>query len=137
PRSDGVLNQRIGEPGQSHMMITGPGAEDEDDVEELAPPGEGADAAAAPGPAPTPGAIGDPGLTVRVIEGRPTITRVRAGSPAERAGLAPGFVVTHIAGRPLRAVSDSSRPLRPVEERFAIRRSAQRRLLGPAGTRVT
>jgi carboxyl-terminal processing protease len=133
-----TLNQMIGELGQSHMMITGPGADDEDDAEELAPPGDGApDAAPAPGPAPTPGALGDPGLTVRVIDGRPTVTRVRAGSPAERAGLAPGFIVTHIAGRPVRAVSDSARPLRPVEERFAIRRAAQRRLLGPAGTRVT
>jgi carboxyl-terminal processing protease len=128
-----TLNQMIGELGQSHMMITGPGAEDEDDIEELSAPGE---AGGTPTPVPTPGAIGDPGLTVRVIEGRPTITRVRAGSPAERAGLAPGFVVTHIAGRELRAVADSSRPLRPVEERFAIRRVAQRRLLGASGTRV-
>jgi carboxyl-terminal processing protease len=74
---------------------------------------------------------------VRVIDGRPTITRVRPRSPADRAGLAPGFVVTHIAGRELRAVTDSARPLRPVEERFAIRRAAQQRLMGPAGTRVT
>jgi len=81
--------------------------------------------------------VGDPGLTVRVIEGRPTITAVRAGSSAERAGLQPGFIVTQIAGRELKVTTDSSRALRPVEERFAVRRLALRRLLGLAGTRVT
>jgi carboxyl-terminal processing protease len=135
-----VLNQMLGEVGQSHMMITGPGAEDEDDLEELADPGEtgGATSAAVGSPS---GAIservGDPGLTVRVIEGRPTISEVRHGSAAERAGLQPGFIVTHIAGRELKVTSDSARAMRPVEERFAVRRLALRRLLGLAGTRVT
>ncbi|HEV3031402.1 MAG TPA: S41 family peptidase [Polyangia bacterium] len=129
-----TLNQMIGELAQSHMMITGPGSDDEDDVEELAAPGE----AATSGPAaPSSGAVGDPGLTVRVIEGRPTITAVRRGSAAERAGLEPGYLVTHIAGREMKVTTDSARPLRPVEERFAIRRLALRRLLGVAGTRVT
>jgi len=141
-----ALNQMIGELGQSHMMITGPGAEDADDAEELAAPGESATTNAAPPPANNDagssasgaiGAIGDPGLTVRVIEGRPTITAVRSGSAAARAGLAPGFIVTHIAGRELKATTDSSRAMRPVEERFAIRRLATRRLLGLAGTRVS
>jgi carboxyl-terminal processing protease len=85
----------------------------------------------------SPDAIGDPGIVVRVIDGRPTITRVRSGSPADRARLAPGFVVTEIAGHEVKALTDSARALRPVEERFAIRRAAQRRLLGPAGTRVS
>jgi carboxyl-terminal processing protease len=118
-----TLNQMIGELGQSHMMISGPGAED--DTEE---PG---DSTAGPGGA------ADPGVTIRVIENRPTITRVRAGSPAERAGLRPGFIVTHIGGRELRVQSPSQRALRPVEERFALRRRAQHRLMGPAGTKVS
>jgi carboxyl-terminal processing protease len=130
-----ALNQMIGELGQSHMTITGPGADDEDDIEELAEPGESA--ASGPAPSPTSGSVGDPGLTVRVIEGQPTISAVRAGSSAERAGLQPGYVVTHIAGRELKVTADSARPLRPVEERFAVRRLAMRRLLGVAGTRVT
>jgi C-terminal peptidase prc len=144
-----VANQMIGELGQSHMLIVGPGSEDEDDAEQMSPPSE--TPAATPGaPTNTPraktptdvaavdlDAIGDPGLTVRVIDGRPTITRVRAGSSADRAGLVAGTIVTQIAGRPLGAPHDSARPLRPVEERFAIRRVAQRRLLGPPGTRVT
>ncbi len=129
-----TLNQMIGELGQSHMMITGPGSEEEDDLEELTAPGE----AATSGPAaPSSGRIGDPGLTVRVIEGRPTITAVRPRSAAERAGLEPGYIVTHIGGHELKATTDSARSMRPVEERFAIRRLAMRRLLGVAGTRVT
>jgi carboxyl-terminal processing protease len=132
-----TLNQMIGELGQSHMMITGPGSEDEDDLEELAAPGEAATSGPQAPPTEVVGGIGDPGLSVRVIEGRPTITAVRPHSAAERAHLEPGFIVTHIGGRELKATTDSARPMRPVEERFAIRRLATRRLLGPAGTRVT
>jgi carboxyl-terminal processing protease len=118
-----TLNHMVGELGQSHMMISGPGADD--DAEEA---GDHADG---------PGGAADPGITIRVIENRPTITRVRADSPAERAGLLPGFVVTQIAGRDLRLQAPSQRPLRPVEERFALRRRAQHRLMGPAGTKVS
>jgi sarcosine oxidase, subunit alpha len=142
-----VANQMIGELGQSHMLIVGPGAEEDDEIEQMAPPAVAATPAATPPATPSqpPGTpapvekdgVGDPGLTVRVIDGRPTITRVRAGSAADRAGLAAGYVVTQIAGRPLAAPRDSARPLRPIEERFAIRRAAQRRLQGPPGTRVS
>ena len=133
-----VLNQMIGELGQSHMMITGPGAEDEVAADETAKPGDAPPDLPAEEPAsPAGGPIGDPGLTVRIIEGRPTITRVRAGSSAEQVGLAPGYVVTQIGGRPLKAPHNSTRPLRPVEERFELRRAAALRLAGPVGTRVT
>jgi carboxyl-terminal processing protease len=131
-----ALNQMIGELGQSHMMVTGPGDDNDDDAHELAATAEQA-AGTRPDAAPTGDGIGDPGLTVRVIEGRPTMTQVRDGSSADRAGLRPGFVVTAIAGRPLGAPRSNGRSLRPVEERFAVRRAAARRLVGPAGTRVT
>ena len=133
-----VLNQMIGELGQSHMMITGPGAEDEVAADETAKPGDAPSDVPAEEPAgPVGGPIGDPGLTVRIIEGRPTITRVRAGSSAEKVGLSPGYVVTQIGGRPLKAPHDSTRALRPVEERFELRRAAALRLAGPVGSRVT
>jgi C-terminal peptidase prc len=123
-----IANQMIGELGQSHMVIVGPGAAEDDDEPDPAKAGAQTNDS---------DLGGDPGVTVRVIDGRPTITRVRAGSSADHAGLAAGFVVTQIAGRPLGPPRDSVRPLRPVEERFAIRRAAQRRLLGPTGSRVT
>jgi sarcosine oxidase, subunit alpha len=128
-----VLNQMVGELGQSHMLITGPGDEDENDAEETPAPGE----APAQAPVPATDAVGDPGVTVRVIEGRPTVTRVQPGSSAEHMGLRPGFIVTEIGGRPITATHPSARALRPVEERFALRRAAAHRLSGPPGTRVT
>jgi carboxyl-terminal processing protease len=81
--------------------------------------------------------VGDPGLTVRVIEDRPTITAVREGSSAERAGLRPGLVVTHVGGWAVKTGPTSARALRPVEERFHLRHAAARRLAGPAGSKVT
>lgn len=164
-----TLNLMLGELGDSHMTVTGPGAEDDSADSPESPPSTSptlagrastmgappatpastsASTPAAASPAPTPAAaaptppaavsgIGDPGLLVRVIDGRPTIARVRRGSPAERAGLAPGFLVTAIAGRPLGSPPRSARPLRPVEERFATRQAALRRLQGPTGTKVT
>ena len=62
PPSIASLNQMIGELGQSHMVIVGPGADEDDDA------GDRRQATPPPGT----GAIGDPGLTVRVIDGRPT-----------------------------------------------------------------
>lgn len=120
------LNAMIGELGQSHMEVTGPGDRDEDD-----PPPDGESATAAAGPP------GEPGLTVRIVEDRPTVTRVRRGSSADRAGVRPGFVVTHIAGRPLTAAPRGIRPMRPAEERFWARLLATRRLAGPAGSKLT
>jgi carboxyl-terminal processing protease len=121
-----TLNQMLGALGQSHLEVTGPGAEELPIAEE---PG-GTDGSWG-------GETGDPGLTVRSIEGRPTITAVRAGSSAARAGLRPGFIVTHLGGRPAGALPPSPRPMRPVEERFRLRLQAMQRLTGPVGSKVT
>src|SRR3954469_9567830 len=122
-----LLNEMLGALGQSHLEVTGPGAEELPLAEEPAS-NQGV---------PTSGETGDPGLTVRIIEGRPTITAVRPGSSAARAGLKPGFIVTHLGGRPADALPPSPRPRRPIEERFRLRLQAMQRLSGPVGTRVT
>ncbi len=118
-----LLNEMIGQLGQSHLEVMGPGS-------------PGRVAFDSDGPAQTGGAA-EPGLTVRVVEGRPTITQVRPGSPAARAGLRAGFVVTHIGGWETRTTGWSARPLRPIEERFYARVAAMRRLGGVPGSRVT
>ena len=111
-----TVNQMLGELGQSHLRLSGPGSD--------------------PAASGTEDGDADPGVTVRVIENRATVTAVRAGSSADKAGLKPGFIVTHIGGWvPTPGVSP--RPLRPVEERFALRVAAARRLSGPEGSRVT
>jgi carboxyl-terminal processing protease len=117
------LNQMLGELGQSHLEVAGPGA----------PPSPAFD----PEAPPTSGGEADPGFVVRIIEGRPTVTLVRPQSSAERAGLRAGFIVTHIGGWQVQTAMRGGRPLRPVEERFYARLAASRRLLGPTGSRVT
>jgi carboxyl-terminal processing protease len=117
------LNQMLGELGQSHLEVAGPGSTPSPALDTGAPPSAGGEA--------------DPGLVVRIIEGRPTVTLVRPESPAQRAGIRPGFVVTHIGGWEVKSESRGGRPLRPVEQRFYARVAAARRLLGPPGTQVT
>jgi carboxyl-terminal processing protease len=131
-----LLNEMLGQLGQSHLEVHGPGDE--------ATSPEGLEVGATPAAEGTAGqpvveasGIGEPGLLVRIIEGKPTITRVRPGSSAARAGLEPGLVVTHIGGRELASLPRSGRALRPVEERFRLRQLAARRLAGPVGTRVS
>jgi carboxyl-terminal processing protease len=46
-------------------------------------------------------AEGGPGLEVRVVGGRELVTRVMAGSPAQRAGVRPGWEILRIEGRPV------------------------------------
>jgi carboxyl-terminal processing protease len=124
-----AVNQMLGALGQSHLEVSGPGAEEIPLAEEPAPPANSNAAWSSD--------VGDPGLTVRIIEGKPTITMVRAGSSAARAGLRPGFIVTHVGGRAAAALPPAPRPLRPIEERFRLRLQAMQRLSGPVGTRVT
>jgi carboxyl-terminal processing protease len=117
------LNQMLRELGQSHLEVSGPGSEARPKNEELPPLASDA--------------VGDPGVTVRVIEDRPTISAVRDGSSAAKAGLRAGLVITHIGGWPVKSSVSSPRALRPVEERFYLRHAAARRLAGPVGSRVT
>jgi len=128
-----LLDEMLAALGQSHLEVHGPG---EDAAERLEPAG----------PARPPGGnevvdlgtdVGDPGLVVRLIEGKPTVARVRPGSSAERAGLRPGFLLTHIGGRDVAVLPRSVRALRPVEERFRLRTRAARLLSGPVGSRVS
>jgi len=128
-----LLNEMLGALGQSHLEVHGPGDEAEaqtDDPEPARPPGSAEVIEVGTG-------TGDPGLVVRAIEGKPTVTWVRSDSSAARAGLRPGYVVTHIGGRAVASLSASSRPLRPVEERFRLRRHAAHLLSGPTGSKVS
>ncbi len=131
-----LLNEMLGELRQSHLEVSGPGADPNPALDE-APP---AATTRTPSGEPLPQLsddTGDPGIVVRVIDGKPTITSLRPGSSADKNGLRPGFVVTHIGGREIKANPPSSRPLRPVEERFYVRLAAARRLSGAVGSRIT
>jgi carboxyl-terminal processing protease len=128
-----VLNEMLGTLGQSHLEVHGPGEMPEDEAIE---PQTGPSHAAAEVVVVGTG-TGDPGLVVREIEGKATIFSVRPGSTAEQAGVHPGYLVTHIGGRSVTALPASSHALRPVEDRFRLRRHAARLLSGPVGSRVS
>ncbi len=130
-----LLNEMLGLLGQSHLQVHGPGEESASPPDEIPLPQTKTAASDAIREAGDD--YGDPGLLVRIIEGKPTITRVRPGSSAAGAGLRPGFVVTHIGGRALASLPPSGRALRPVEERFRLRQLAARRLAGLVGSRVS
>ena len=128
-----LLNEMLGALGQSHLEVRGPGDESDppaDEPEPARPPGSAEVIEVGTG-------TGDPGLVVRSIEGKPTVTWVRPESSADRAGLRPGYVISHIGGRAVASLSPSSRPLRPVEERFRLRRRAAHLLSGPTGSKVS
>jgi len=129
-----VMNDMLGELKQSHLFITGPG-----DESELGPQTEEQSGGTVPQTAIDLNTLGDPGIIVRVIgtgNGAATITFVRPNSSAAKAGLRAGTVVTHIGGRPLASLK-SRRAMRPVEERFHLRRLASQALTGPVGSQVT
>lgn len=126
-----VVNEMLGGLGQSHLEVHGPGEASEEEVGEPEPRAARAAEVIEVGTD-----TGDPGVVVREIEGKATVFSVRPGSSAERGGLRPGYLVTHIGGRDVAALPASVRPLRPVEERFRLRRHAARLLSGPVGSKV-
>ena len=116
-----VLNQMIGELGQSHMMITGPGAEDEVAAEETAEPGD------APADARPPRRPSAPAADRSAIPGSPCASSrgarpSRACAPARPpSGPAsqPGFVVTPDRRAPAQGAARLVAPAAP--RRGAVR----------------
>lgn len=128
-----VVNEMLGSLGQSHLEVHGPGEAPEEEAPEARPtPSQPAAEVVEVGTG-----TGDPGLVVRDIEGKATVFSVRPGSSAARAGLRPGYLVSHIGGKSVASLPASARALRPVEERFRLRRHAAHLLSGPVGTKVS
>ncbi|RMG54472.1 MAG: PDZ domain-containing protein [Acidobacteria bacterium] len=129
-----LLNQMLGELHQSHFAVIPPSVTIDEDAEAGAsetPPSEARSDRRADHDA-------EVGLTVQWVEDQPVITRVEERSPAARAGLRPGFVVTHIDGEPVNELWEklALRKVRPVERRSLFMRRIDRRLRGPAGSTV-
>lgn len=81
---------------------------------------------------------GDCGMTVRLVEDRPTVTDVAHDGPAEAAGLRPGYVVTRVGTHVLADVrlltKDGAGS--PVVASFRFRRAVQTLLAGMPGSRI-
>ena len=145
-----VLQKMLGELKQSHFNIIPPDAYRAEDEASGKPGnggggkpqnggggGEGGGSGAGSG-----AGGGDVGLTVQIVEEQPVITRVETDGPGARAGLRPGFVLTHIDNKPLapllaRMRSEArTRRRHPAEADFYARFAVAGRLGGPAGESV-
>lgn len=109
-----LLEQMLGELKQSHYAIIPPNvylAEDETSTRR----GEA-----------------ETGLTVQLVEQQAVITRVAPGSPAEKAGMKPGYVITQVNEKPVEEILTKirERKLNPVEERLQVYIAFRSRLSG-------
>ena len=91
---------------------------------------------------PTVIAGGSPGLDVRLFDGEVVITSVEPGSPADRAGLRPGFVIQSIDGSPVEQIAREAElgMAPPHNERNRIETITSDilgRIYGPPDTDVT
>jgi carboxyl-terminal processing protease len=116
-----LLNAMLGELKQSHFAVIPPSFFALDEK------GDGKSSRA------------EVGVTVQIVEGRPTITRVERDSTAFAAGLRPGFIVMSIDGESLDDLMRkiAARKERPVTQRSLLLRAARSRLRGEAGTTVS
>lgn len=81
---------------------------------------------------------GGVGMTLRIVEGRPTITEVEPDGPAARAGLEPGYVVTKIGDKVLADLQSKaeSAPGLTKLKRYRVRRAINRPMLGMPGRAI-
>jgi len=82
-------------------------------------------------------ALGDgtPGLDLRVLDGQAVVTRVDPASPAESAGVKPGWVVVSAGGKDLAPVIEKLKADPAVIE-LTLERAVLARLSGPVGATV-
>jgi carboxyl-terminal processing protease len=82
---------------------------------------------------------GETGMVVQLVEGEAVITRIEPDSPADKAGLRPGFVLTHIENRPVKKIIETVRARKPsvVRERLYTMLALEARLSGMPGSALT
>jgi carboxyl-terminal processing protease len=115
-----VLHQLVSALGQSHFAVL---------------PGEGTTLAEPAGGA-TGERDGTTGLEVRWVDSAYVVTRIRAGSPADRAGLRAGVRLVAVDGVALRPPADADGRREPRHLALEAFRTAERRLRGPVGSAV-
>jgi carboxyl-terminal processing protease len=114
-----VLNPMLFELGVSHIGVLPPGLGSQMD--------------------PMTFATGSLGMDVRLLDGKPVVTQVAEGSPADSAGLRPGFVITAVDGRTpedLAADGLQTPPDNERNQRVHLVKGVRERLYGETGQEV-
>ena len=113
----GLLNNMLSELGRSHLSVI-PGEAFKDDAKGIA--------------------NGECGMDALFIDDQALITRVMAGSAADRAGIRQGFVIKEVDGMPVSRIAEpyQKRMLSLPLKRAGITQAIMRRLNGPIATPV-
>ena len=87
-------------------------------------------------------AEGSPGVDIRVLDGVAVVTSVKPGSPADRAGLRPGYAVHAVDGIPVEQIAQEAalvlRPPRNSRHQVAlVTKDILGRVFGAPGTEVS
>lgn len=104
-----LLNEMLGELGQSHCAAMPPSSPAESQSRPAVAPtgpsaGGGSDGTRPAEPAVAEsGEVGDPGIEVRAVEGYACIVSVAPDSPAAKAGVKPGSILRAVGGHPVAA----------------------------------
>ena len=80
------------------------------------------------------------GVDIRLLGDECVITEVAPGSPADLAGLKPGYVVESVSGQSISQITDDAYPLPPLHERgrrSTLTNQIRQHLYGQAGTEIT
>lgn len=115
-----LLNQMLGELKQSHLEIIPPQLYEEDDTPSRAV------------------GNGETGIIAQLGKDQLLVVKVTTGSAAEAAGVYPGYVITHIDGKPFDAYLQrlKKRKLDPISERLQAAIWAINMLSGSVGSKV-
>ncbi len=81
------------------------------------------------------GGDGSPGIDLRVLDGHAVVTRVDPGSPAEKAGVKPGWQIVSVEGKELDAAIQKLKSDSELHELILVR-SVLSRLSGPIGGKL-
>jgi C-terminal peptidase prc len=115
-----LINKMLFELNVSHVAVVPP-----DDLQQIEP---------------ILSAEGSIGMDLRLLDGVAVITAVKPGSPADQAGLRPGFVVQRIGGQTVEQIARETRLIPPLNDRNQRKRitaSILERAYGPADTMVS
>ncbi len=81
------------------------------------------------------GGDGSTGIDVRVLDGQAVVTRVNPGSPADKAGVRPGWQIVSANGKELAPVIEKLKGDPAIHE-LQLERSVMARLSGPVGAKT-